>query len=245
MAMNPRLLRPRASGAFKPSDIVGLALWLDANDTATLFDATSGGSTPAADGAVARWTDKSSNKYSLTQGTANNRPLYRSASLNAKGGLEFDGSNDVLTSSSVSIAQALTYFVVCSHDDITGGQGNLFDGITTRVACGKGGGNGNLFLFAGASFSATNRFSSGVAAIAGGIANSTSSTLRFNGSQVATGNGGTQSLVGMSVGGFTVPNGSFWDGKIHEIVMYSSALSDSTCKTVETYLSKKWGITLA
>jgi hypothetical protein len=38
--------------------------------------------------------DKSGNGRNFTQGTANNRPLYRAAGRNGRGTLEFDGSND-------------------------------------------------------------------------------------------------------------------------------------------------------
>jgi hypothetical protein len=50
------------------------ALWLDASDASTLYDATSGGNVVAPDGAVARWEDKSGNGRHFTQETLDLRP---------------------------------------------------------------------------------------------------------------------------------------------------------------------------
>ena len=87
MAMNPRLLRPRASG-FNPRSISGLALWFDANDSSTITTVS---------GAVSQWNSKVGG-YTATQTTANNRPAYSATSFNGKAGVSFDGSNDQLDS---------------------------------------------------------------------------------------------------------------------------------------------------
>ena len=50
------------------------ALWLDAADAATLYDATSGGNLVVSGGAVARWNDKSGNSRNATQASASLRP---------------------------------------------------------------------------------------------------------------------------------------------------------------------------
>jgi hypothetical protein len=79
------------------TSIAGLQLWLDAADSTTLFDATSGGSLVAADGGVARWEDKSGNARHATQGTSANRPLRKTSVQGSKDVLRFDGSNDSLS----------------------------------------------------------------------------------------------------------------------------------------------------
>lgn len=73
------------------------ALWLDASDAATLYDATSGGSLVAADGTVARWEDKSGNARHITQATMGKQPLYKLTVQNGVSGLSFDGSNDEMS----------------------------------------------------------------------------------------------------------------------------------------------------
>jgi hypothetical protein len=75
----------------------GLQLWLDASDSATLFDATTGGSLVAADGGVARWEDKSGNSRHMTQGTAGSRPARKTAIQGGRDVLRFDGSNDFIS----------------------------------------------------------------------------------------------------------------------------------------------------
>jgi len=69
----------------KPREIQGCQLALDASIPTSLYDATSGGSLVAADGAVARGEDQSGNSRHVTQGTGANQPLRRIA---ARGGLD-------------------------------------------------------------------------------------------------------------------------------------------------------------
>ena len=85
------------SGSVSPTQIAGLQLWLDGSDAATLYDATTGGSLVAADGAVARWEDKSGNGRHATQSTSGSRPTRKTAIQNSLGVLRFDGSNDWLS----------------------------------------------------------------------------------------------------------------------------------------------------
>jgi hypothetical protein len=74
MGMNPRLLRPTASG-FDPRSIAGLALWLDAANTTS--------SVELVNGRVASWKNIVDPTFALSQASANVRPGY--------GG--FNGSN--------------------------------------------------------------------------------------------------------------------------------------------------------
>jgi hypothetical protein len=82
-------------GSWTPAQI-STALWLDAADSSTLFDATSGGSLVAADGAIARWEDKSGNTRHFTQATSGSRPQRKTAIQNARDVLRLDGTADFL-----------------------------------------------------------------------------------------------------------------------------------------------------
>ena len=120
-----------------PSQI-STALWLDAADASTLYDATSGGSLVAADGTVARWQDKSGNARHATQATSINRPLRKTSVQNSLDGILFDGTNDDLTGTinlntrDCSVfcvflrtnAAGRTEIVVSSGDDTTTGDGS-------------------------------------------------------------------------------------------------------------------------
>jgi hypothetical protein len=85
------------AGSVSPTQIAGLQLWLDGSDAATLYDATTGGSLVAADGAVARWEDKSGNGRHATQSTSGSRPTRKTAIQNSLGVVRFDGSNDAMS----------------------------------------------------------------------------------------------------------------------------------------------------
>jgi hypothetical protein len=73
-----------------PAQLGDLQLWFDCTDASTLFNATSGGSTPSVGQAVLRIEDKSSNAYHAIQGTVGLEPL------RAADGLTFDGTDDRL-----------------------------------------------------------------------------------------------------------------------------------------------------
>lgn len=81
------------SSSWTPADIA-TAIWLDASDASTLYDATTGGSLVAADGAVARWEDKSGNARHFTQSTSGRRPMRKTAVQNALDIVRFDGTDD-------------------------------------------------------------------------------------------------------------------------------------------------------
>jgi hypothetical protein len=87
-----------------PTSISGLQLWLDAADASTLYDATSGGSLVAADGAVARWEDKSGNNRHATQSESAARPMRKASEKNNNDLLRFDGSDDFLSIASSTAA---------------------------------------------------------------------------------------------------------------------------------------------
>jgi hypothetical protein len=78
-----------------PATFSGLQLWLDSSDAGTLYDATTGGSLVAADGAVARWEDKSGNGRHATQATSGNRPLRKTAQQGGKDTLLWGGNLDI------------------------------------------------------------------------------------------------------------------------------------------------------
>jgi hypothetical protein len=94
------------------------ALWLDFSDQSTLFDATTGGSPVAANGAIARVEDKSGNGRHATQGTLNNRPLRRVGVQNGRDVADFNGVNNVVATSSFGGTQDFTMFVVFNDNSL-------------------------------------------------------------------------------------------------------------------------------
>lgn len=107
MAMNPKLLRPRASG-FSPRTISGLVAWFEADDATTF---TLSGTS------VSEWRDKSGNGYAVSQSTANNQPA-RTGTVGGRATVDFDGTNDYLFSDNTGLStffsgdKAMTVFCV-------------------------------------------------------------------------------------------------------------------------------------
>ena len=85
---------------FIPSNISGLAMWLDGADQSTLFTDTSATTAVTADGnLIASWRDKSTNAYLFTQATSGNRPTYKTSILNGRSITRFNGTSTFLQSS--------------------------------------------------------------------------------------------------------------------------------------------------
>jgi len=254
------------AGAFTPPGINGLALWLDAADANTLFDATSGGSLVAANGGVARWEDKSGNGRHVTQSTAGNRPTRKTNQQNGLDTLLFDGSNDSLVGGDYLDGNtgSVTTFVVLKRNATNAnheilGKGTDSGGWLFRfVAQNKI----NISAWTDNTFEnstavdSTNTFTATSYALAffsftAGSFHQT--TYRRNGSSFAA-NAASQAGAGAR----TPPNTSdnfrigtqfyqgvdyfLFNGNIAEIIIYNSALSDANRALVENYLIAKWGI---
>jgi hypothetical protein len=125
MPMSPRLLRPRATG-FDPRSISGLALWLDAADTQTLYttdagpvtavsspleiagcklwlDADDASTFTLASGNVSEWRDKSgSGVPHATQATSTARPARTASGLNGRAVVEFQPAHTLIFASSTA-----------------------------------------------------------------------------------------------------------------------------------------------
>ena len=243
MAMNPKLLRPKASG-FNPKSISGLKLWLDATDSSTL---TLNGS------AVSEWRDKSGNDFHFSQGTSNNQPTY-TATINGKAAIAFDGTNDGLdrisvTNSSVANATGACAFVVYEISG-TDSQSAAFRTSTS----GSGHDRFNTTTFH-AYFRSARLVSLSPAPPSSGRVLLTSSsdvaadlqTLRVNGASLQTQSCASTfatwralSFATWSVG----YDGSYLLGSVGEIIVIGRSVTPAEIATVEKYLAKKWGVTL-
>jgi|GEM_PF-5552139 len=81
--------------AFTPAAIPGLALWLDANDSATLtLDGSSN---------VSQWLDKGPNAYPFVQISSAKRPKYLTNVINGLPVVRTDSVDDVLTAAGIPV----------------------------------------------------------------------------------------------------------------------------------------------
>lgn len=103
------------ASSFTPLSLAPM-MWLDASDAATLYDAITGGAPVAANGAIARWEDKSGNARHATQATLGARPLKKTALLNGLPIVRFDGIDDYLSHALSSVGDATIFAVARSYD---------------------------------------------------------------------------------------------------------------------------------
>ena len=240
----------RRAGTWPRAPIFGfggsLQLWLDASDASTLYDSTSGGALVAADGAVARWEDKSGNARHATQSTEANRPARKTAIQGGKDVLRFDGSSDNFFLSSITIPASHTVFFVFTRATSgihSVGLANDADGqsrysawwFTDNIIYEK---SNNDFSTQGAANTTTGAFLLTTTRNA-----TTSIAVRRNASQVASVTSGS-AVTNAASGTWTRVgfNNAYHNGDLCEIIVYNTALSDTDRANVESYLMSKWAI---
>lgn len=229
-----------AAGAstFSPDDIAGLQLWLDASDETTIT---------ASSGAVSQWDDKSGNGNHVSQGTAAAQPTTGTRTLNAQNVIDFDGTDNMRSLTSVGVPQPWTSFVAVRWDagggtapyaiaDRTG-----FDGLVSLLN------TDDIRMFAGSNFQFATSITLDAPHVVAAVYNGASSVGAIDGS-ATTGNPGTNlwNLIRLGSSGSSPGDSSgTLDGFIAEVLVYDSALSTADRETVESYLASKWGVTLS
>jgi hypothetical protein len=222
---------------FSPLDL-SPQLWLDAAALSTITESS---------GAVSEWRDRSGNGRNVTQATGASQPALITSSLNSLPVVRFDGSADFMDSGSFTI---------------TGQQYRLIVVRTSASAVipivGSTTGGQEALIFAAAGSSPANRFSmyrdttnlqstttssvADTAYILSGNFNSTSSSLRVNGVQVASGTVGTNNTGAVRLG--RNPATLYTAGDIAEVVIVSGSLTAGQIGDWEAYAAAKWGITI-
>lgn len=117
------------------------SLWYDASDNATVFATDTGSTLAVTGGTVGRLADKSGNNRDITQATAGRRPVYTAAGLNGRNVITFDGTDDILFSTSVgasgfvsiSILGVFRLVSTSATEDIPMGTGLTGTSGTTRT----------------------------------------------------------------------------------------------------------------
>lgn len=270
MPMNPRLLRPRvaASTAFDPRQIAGLALWLDAADSASVT--LNGGN-------VSEWRDKSGNGKHYAQSTAASQPAYVASGQNARSVIRTDGTKHLRRESGGSaLVESLNYFGETTQSIFIAWKAtsrsfanylfwaNNNNGAVRLQLTGPAAGSGSVAgYFIDSGNSTTGRLSTTTSALT--FTNSHVIAFRRDGSAYAAWANGTAvgtatnaSAPAFSTSGtssiFTALNnaGGLLDGAgaitpggdLYEIACYSRALTDSERQAIERYIGAKWGITV-
>jgi len=245
MAMSPRLLRPRQTG-FSPGQISGLALWLDAADTSTITK----------DIGASEWRDKSGvGSKKFVQATGNDQPATGTETMNGKNVLRFDGSSDFMTAAdpfltgtgngvpfSLFIVQRIIAATNFGMTYTTGGGFEFRQSSTTGSMQVNSDSATTVHTFTGSSVGVdeivTLIFPSGAT---NNLFYQRGTAQTLSGSAQAKPQTATNThTIGRRTGGSLPAN-----VRIAEIIAYQALLTDLQRKAVESYLGKKWGITVA
>jgi len=268
MGMNPRLLRPTASG-FDPRRIAGLEAWFDASDLSTMAQNSNGTTAATATSdPVGYWADKSGKGRHAKQTTNNNRPTVQLADKNGRAGLDFDGSNDFFVCDP-GANYGITYFIAAMRR-----TGATPSGVFGWAAV------AGLFTIsnvAGITASA-NGASFQQAALSHGFlfglvgASASNGVIRRNGTVLPSINSGvfntwhaevlpntTDTNVVVMQANTTLTTGAnylmigldpfsavrVYPMRMYELLAFSSFPTTSQLQAIERYLGGKWGITIA
>jgi hypothetical protein len=245
--MNPRLLVPRASGLTNPNTIAGLDAW---------FDTLTASSYTEASGQISEWRSRVGS-ISVAQSTANNRPTLFESSGNVQGATRseingrqafyFDGTNDILLSTTSLSGTQWTAFAACRPQSVSGQRGVVTrdnfptrgpqylrhnDGVTEAI--GNGGG-----------FTATaGTLTNNTAVILHAVQAAATLQMFVNnvGGTAVAGTQNSSSTVLMVGTSFLTSANFLWLGSIGEILLYQRALTTGEQLAVYQYLRKRWGI---
>lgn len=226
---------PWVGSGFKPTDLTGCALWLDAADGSTITLATG----------VSAWADKSGAGHHLSQATGSLQPGIVSAGLGGLDFVRFDGTDDRLSAAWASQATPVTAVGVSrirSNDIYANPLGVIGDGnLGSAIAFGLDAAGTAYRQVAGTSH-AGSAATNNVWYVFTNVLNGAASFARANGSSIiSVGNAGSATASTFNLGANSGP--TRWDTiDVAEIIWYASALSAAEYAAVEAYLAAKWGL---
>lgn len=251
MAMNPRLLRPRASG-FNPLSIGQLAGWWDAA-TATSVSLNSG--------EVSQWNDLSGNGRHASQSVANNQPTYSTSARNGRNAIQFNGSTDFLRGSwPVTLTQQSVFAAVSMSSTNSWGrpftQGITQDGTATgAIVTADFAMTGHYIpLIRNSTSAAFGSYNAGSIRASTSVSYDTWGVWSsiHTGSQIQNrldnGTASTYSTTAYNttfhtfcIGAILGPSvNQFFAGLIGEVIVYSRAVTDAERNRIAAYLKAKW-----
>lgn len=222
-------------GAFDPLSQSGLKHWGEGR----LLTGFSDGN------AVTTLTDQSGNGNSPTQASSTLRPLYKASGPNSQPYLQFDGVDDYLACA-FTLTQPSHWFLVYrvrtvgasgSHDTIAdGGSGGNYNQIATDTTV-------RTYIYAGAVLSYNQIIANNAWAVLSVLFNGSSSEIRENGTQRASGNAGTNAGGGITLG-CVHPTGRNSAIDIAASIVYSGARTTVEEQYIERGLGSLYGISV-
>ena len=223
---------------FSPTDIDDLYVWFDSTDSDTITESGN---------RVSKWSNKQGvTDRDLVQATADDKPLYDSSGSSASGNAVIDTTDDryMETSSALTAITQPTSIVAVAKfpPNGVGIAQYLFDGHSSasdRFIFSKNtqDSNDRYTMYAGYDFT-----ESGVTGVANSwnyvtlLYNGASSAMRINGSEINTGNVGSDDLapIILAARGTGTPI-YFWNNEIMHFLIYDKLLSSDDIENLETW----------
>lgn len=228
-----------------PAALSDLALWLDADDSATIT---------VNSGKVEQWDDKSGNNRDFVQASDSLRPDYVTGAINGRAVARFE-DNEVLRCGSYSLAEAFTMYAAFAREASSSGyqrlitvdeDGCVFFGMIDGEFATFFGGEGSGWLQTNVNAPATSISVKPDATVAGIVKpdddsnstidaipylNGTAQDARYSNVKVNTGVNISSPISGVQ----------HFLGDVCEIVITHSLLSTDDRQKLEGYLAHKWG----
>lgn len=262
MGMNPRTLRPGRT--FTPRSISGLALWLDAADSQTLFqDAAATIPATATNDPVGAWLDKSGNGRHMLQPSSSPRPVR--STQNNRSSLSFNGTSQWMRQERTNF-QMQTALIAWRRTGAPISFSSVF-GANGSVAATLGGAAyastdaHSLTFYAGTTgnhYWASNVAANRATAVRSlGATQSAANFAAFTGGVTLAPNTSDVALLSAVFANSGAGSKAFFAGiepfadtrlypcQLLEVLLYNGALTDAQIARAERYLASKWGITLA
>ena len=204
------------------------------------------------DGTVSKWYDQMGGHNNATQGTPASQPKIVSGGSLITGGIDFDGVDDRLITSSFSLTQAFTSFSVTSTDVSSGSAGiwGIADSESSPFeATSFYRSDDGFAINSGATLTtaSTQTYDTGRDYLKTSFFDSASSSIRVDGVTKVTATAGTSNPSGLlMLGQFMSSSGTTavrLNGKIQEIIIYDSDQSDKR-RAIEENIGSNYGITL-
>ena len=237
---------PPAPTAWTPAELT-TAYWWDASDASTITHSSN---------SVSQWTDKNQSA-NIVQASGGNQPTTNTRTINSLNTLDFNGSTSKMTYSGPQLT-AYTKFIVFELDATLNNANNLVSGVTSGPT---GGANGSDALFQ--HFSGGYRlFQDGVqpygltavpngqgtliCATAGPTPNNAiqyidGTLVTLSGASNPVLNTGTSLTGDWEIGTFF--GSGYLNGKLAEVIVVPSILSQTDREKLEGYTAHKWGLT--
>jgi hypothetical protein len=180
----------------------------------------------SADSALVQcWYDQSSNSNHATQATAPYQPKIYDGTTgvvteNGKPAVEFDGSGDNFVAASISLTQAATTTTIGKTNDSN--VNYFFDGddVSNRLTQFQNSTSDGFSLFGGSVIaSSTKNTNQNLHFV---LFNGASSTYHLNGNSIASGNVGSNSADGITIGARYNVDGNELNGNMQELIFWDS-----------------------